>query len=123
MPIKMSDLDRREDTRRKTLIYNSPAMQAHREERDHKPDASDAMRRKHAEERNEQSARLRKESLALNHRHTVEYDKHRSTNALVEPTGMIERHKSEREEINQRHGTERGRMAEKHRTESDRLPG
>jgi hypothetical protein len=118
--VTKTDLERREDRRKKDALYDHPSTRRYVAERDAKPGEGDALRRKHGEETGAMVARQHEEKTALRHKHRMEMDRHNDTSRL-RPLEMEKRHKEEVADLDKEHRRERERQAEKHRTERDRL--
>jgi hypothetical protein len=121
MTTKMTDIEVREDRRRKTLLYDHPSTMRERAERNRKPDETDAMRRRHSEQRGELAAKSRQESGDLERQHRAELYRHDSTRA-AKPVELLKKHKEERDSLDKQHRQARERMDREQRLERDRLP-
>jgi hypothetical protein len=122
MPVKVSDIEAREDRWRKNVLYNSSAMREHRAERSATTTEANRVRRRHANERNELGQALRRESVAVTHRHRVAADRHHEV-SRAKPVQMEAEHKKELEEIKARHDRKLSKMRDRHRFELDRAEG
>jgi hypothetical protein len=119
--------------------YNSVAMQQHRAERDHVPNAHDALRRRQHTEKEATGARHRNEHAQLQRDHEAErasytksqvrkFEWHRMSPADVDEQratsrAMEKQQKSAVESMDKRHRHEKETERERHRTERDRLQG
>jgi hypothetical protein len=121
MTTRKTALEQREDQRTKRTIYDHPTTEKFRADRDRKPDASDALRRKQGEETGTRQPRQHEERAALRHKHKVEIDRHYQT-SRARPLEMEARHEEEVAEMTKRHRREIEEEVEQHRAERDRLP-
>jgi hypothetical protein len=122
MPLKVSDLERREDTRRKNTLYDHPNTRKAIAERDAKQTAADAVRRRHADERGSMHSRHYSESTKMRHEHHIAVERHYVT-SRAKPIAMLEAHAKEKRAMDERHEKERRDTRARHREEIDRAEG
>jgi hypothetical protein len=122
MPVKKTELEAREDRKRKSALYDHPSTRKAVAERDAGPTKGDAVRRKHAIEDGEFGSVLRKESHSLAHRQKMESDKHYET-SLARPVEMEKRHDKERAEQKRDHDARRSEITARHRRELAAVEG
>jgi hypothetical protein len=118
---RVNESERREDGRRKAAMYDSPAMDRYRAERDHKPDARDAMRRAHAEQTAKRHAEENDERTRLYEKHKIALDRHFET-SRSEPVALKKQQKGEADEMKMRHRLAAERERAQQRAERDRQP-
>jgi hypothetical protein len=118
MTTRKTDLERREDRKMKSVLYNHQSTRRHIAESNAGPTKGDAVRRRHADEKAELGRALHKESLALTHRHTLERSKHDGV-SQSKPIEMEARHKKELADMKRDHDARSREQATRHRRELD----
>jgi len=112
------ELERRESRRRTTTLYDHSSSKAHRDERDRKPDAEDALRRQHAVERDDLRTTNHAEAQRLRMKHNAERAAHRDG---PRPADLDKRHADEMKTLLKSHSTKSDALDEVHRAQRDRL--
>lgn len=111
-----TELEHRESRRRTATLYDHPSTRAKREEKLHKPDEADGLRRQHADERDALATKHHVSLAELRHKHSEERAGPRRL-----PGGLDERQAAERDALVKSHVAERDRMNDRHRAQRDRL--
>jgi hypothetical protein len=115
MTVKKTELQLREDRKRKSALYDHPSTRKALAERDAGRTKGDEVRKRIAEEKGAFGHAVHKESVQLTHRQRVERERHEET-SRPSPE-MKTRHEKELANQERDHAARRSEMNARHRRE------